>query len=346
MLDDLKLIHERDAQDALGLAEKQWQQLEYEYNLPDLSFGASDISNIVLSGMGGSALGALLSQTWPGYTMPFDINRGYDIPNYVAADTLFIASSYSGNTEETLESLTKAEAKNAKIIVIASGGKLAEIAKQKNYPLALLPQITQPRYATLYSFKALVSWLIKLGLIDAGQANEQLKQAAEFIKQAAAGWRPDVATSQNYAKQLALDIVGKSAVIYAGPKLFPAAYKWKISFNENAKNVAWCNQYPEFNHNEFIGWTSHPLEKPYAVIDLRSNLEHPQVQKRFEVSERLLSGRRPAPLVVQAQGQTILEQILWAVQLGDFVTLYTAILNGLNPTPVDLIEKFKKELAN
>ncbi|HUD03228.1 MAG TPA: bifunctional phosphoglucose/phosphomannose isomerase [Patescibacteria group bacterium] len=345
MLDDLKLIHERDAEDALGIAEKQWQQLEYEFNMPDLNFGKADVDNIVFAGMGGSALGALLSQTWPGHKIPFEICRNYDIPKYVSSETLFVASSYSGNTEETLEALGKAEAAKAKIVVIASGGRLAEIAKAKNYPMAILPSVTQPRYATLYSFKAFVSWLVKLGFVDASEASSAIKPTIDFLKEAVAGWRPDVATAQNYAKQLALDVVGKSVVVYAGPLMFPAAYKWKISFNENAKNVAWVNQYPEFNHNEFIGWTSHPLEKPYAVIDLRSNLEHPRIQKRFEVSERLLSGRRPAPIVVAVQGQTILEQLIWTVALGDFVTIYSALLNGLNPTPVDLIEKFKKELG-
>lgn len=344
MLDDLKLIHERDAQDALGIAEKQWQQLDYDFNLPDLTFDLADIDNIVFAGMGGSALGALLSQTWPSYSVPFEISRDYKIPKYVNAKTLFIASSYSGNTEETLEALAQAEKTGAKIVVIASGGKLVEIANQKGYPIAILPQVTQPRYATLYSFKALSSWLIKAGLIDKEFATAEIRKTVEFIKQTTVNWRPDIATTQNYAKQIAQEVIGKSIVVYGGPLMYPAAYKWKISFNENAKNIAWCNQYPEFNHNEFLGWTSQPQEKPYAVIDLRSNLEHLQVQKRFEVSERLLSGRRPAPLVVEVQGETLLEQLLWAVALGDFVSLYTAILNGLNPTPVDLIEKLKKEL--
>jgi glucose/mannose-6-phosphate isomerase len=154
-----------------------------------------------------------------------------------------------------------------------------------------------------------------------------------------------VAAKENLAKQIALDIVGKSAIIYAGPRLFHAAYKWKISINENAKNLAWCNQFPEFSHNEFVGWTSHPLDKIFAVVDLRSNLEHPRVQKRFEVTEKMLSGRRPAPIVVQVKGENILQQIIWTVVLGDFVSLYLAILNGLNPTPVDIIEKMKAELA-
>lgn len=344
MLDDLKLIHERDVQDSLGIAEKQWQQLDYEFDLPDLSFSYKDIENIVFAGMGGSALGASLSQTWPGYKIPFEISRDYKIPKYVGQNTLFFASSYSGNTEETLEALKHAEKAGAKIVVIASGGKLAEIASQNHYPIAIIPQVTQPRYATLYSFKALCSWLMKIGLMDKDSSNSEIKKAVEFLRQATMQWRPDVATSQNYSKQLAQEVIGKSIVIYGGSLMYPAAYKWKISFNENAKNVAWCNSYPEFNHNEFLGWTSHPQDKPYAIIDLRSNLEHPQVQKRFEVSEKLLSGRRPAPLIVEVQGETLLEQLLWSVALGDFVTLYTAILNGLNPTPVDLIEKFKKEL--
>jgi glucose/mannose-6-phosphate isomerase len=164
------------------------------------------------------------------------------------------------------------------------------------------------------------------------------------LKKAVESWVPTVPTDKNYAKQIALDVIGNSAVIYAGPKLWPAAYKWKISFNENAKHIAWTNEFPEFNHNEFMGWTEQPVQKPYAVIDLRSSLEHPRVQKRFEVTERLLSGKRPAPIAVDVQGGTLLEQLLWAIALGDFVTLYTALLNGLNPAPVDLIEKFKKSL--
>ena len=123
--------------------------------------------------------------------------------------------------------------------------------------------------------------------------------------------------------------------------MFPAAYKWKISFNENAKHIAWCGAYSEFNHNEFIGWSEQPVDKPYSVIDLRSDLEHPRIQKRFVLSERLLSGRRPTPTVVNAVGSNKIEQLLYCVLLGDFVSLYTAIAGGINPEPVDLVEKFK-----
>jgi glucose/mannose-6-phosphate isomerase len=172
----------------------------------------------------------------------------------------------------------------------------------------------------------------------------ELEGSAEYLREVVKPWIATIPTDKNPAKQIALDVIGKSAVVYSGPKLWPAAYKWKISFNENAKHVAWANQYPEFNHNEFMGWTQQPIDKPYAVIDLRSKLEHPRVQKRFEVTERLLSGKRPAPIVVECQGETVLQQLLWTIAFGDFVTIYTALLNGLNPAPVELIEKFKKSL--
>lgn len=343
MLDDLKFIHEKDAQDALGIAEKQWQQLEHTFSInwkPTAS-----ITNVVLAGMGGSALAGLLSKTWPGYGVPFEIVKDYEIPAYVSPNTLFIASSYSGNTEETLAAISAAEVAKAQIVVMSSGGALEELAKSKGYPFELLPKVGQPRFGVLFALKAYVGIMEQAGLVSKKLVDVELHEASVFLKDAIKIWKPDVATKDNPAKKLALELMGKSVVVYAGPKLFPAAYKWKISFNENAKNVAWCNQLPEFNHNEFLGWTSHPVDKPYGVIDLRSNLEHPQVQKRFEVSDRLLSGQRPAAHVVEAKGETILQQLLWAVVFGDFVSLYLALLNGLNPTPVDLIEKLKQSLV-
>jgi glucose/mannose-6-phosphate isomerase len=340
MLDDLKFIHEKDVADTLGIAERQAAQLRYEFHTGQQPVKAD---NIVYAGMGGSALAADVSRSWPGYDRPFEVVRGYDLPAYVSDRTYFIAASYSGNTEEILSALVQAEERGAQIAVIAGGGQLADIARAKGYPLAELPKAEQPRYAVLYNLRALLQLLVAAGLQPAA-CLEELASAEPFLQSSVQPWLATVPTAQNPAKQLALECIGKSAVIYAGPKLAPAAYKWKISFNENAKQVAWTGTYPEFNHNEFIGWSKQPVDKPYAVIDLCSSLEHPRVQKRFEVTERLLSGMRPSPHVVEAQGSTLLEQLLWVIAYGDFVTLYTALLNGLNPAPVELVEKFKKSL--
>jgi len=346
MLDDLKYIHEKDAQDALGIAEKQWQQLEHIFDLGTWSCEPGSIHNVVFGGMGGSALAALISQTWPGYNVPFEISRDYSIPAYVSDKTLYIASSYSGNTEETIEAMGRAREKGANIVVIASGGKMQELAHEYSYPFAQIPSGMQPRHAALYSLKALVTVLEKAGLVAQESAEASLHQTSMFLKNVVMVWRADVKTVDNPAKQLALEMSGKSPVVYSGPELFPAAYKWKISFNENAKNVAWCNRFPEFNHNEFLGWTSHPVDKPYAVVELKSTHDHERVTKRLDVTNRLLSGRWPNPHVVEAKGDTLLEQLLYTIAMGDFVSIYLALLNGLNPTPVDLIEKFKAELNN
>lgn len=341
MLDDLKYIHERDAQDALGVAEKQWQQLKQVY---DVSFSpGGEIRNVVLAGMGGSALPAVFLKSWPGLNVPLEIVRDYTLSGFIDGTTLFISSSYSGNTEETLSALDAAEAKGAQIVVIAAGGKLAERAKDKKYPLFTIPGGIQPRMSSFYFLAAFVSLLEPLGIIPDGSRKE-LHETAEWLRDQIGSWRPDVKTEDNSAKRLALELMGKSIVVYSGPLLFPAANKWKICFNENAKNIAWCNQYPELNHNEFIGWSSHPTDKPYGVVEIRSNLEHPRVQKRFTVAERLLSGMRPAPHVVEPVGDTLLQQLLWSANMGDFISLYLALLNGLNPTPVDLVEKFKLEM--
>lgn len=342
MLDDLKYIHQCDSQDALGIAEKQWQQLEESFEVPKI---AGQFHNVVYAGMGGSALAALISQTWPGYKVPFEVCRQYHVPAYVSDKTLFIAASYSGNTEETLSALAEAEQAGATVIVIAGGGKLEAAAQVGGHLFVRLPKAAQPRYAVFYNLRALIDVLAAAGLVNAADAAAQLSRTAGFLAQAVAAWRPTVPEASNPAKQLALELAGKSGVVYAGPCLAPAAYKWKISFNENAKNIAWWGQYPEFNHNEFIGWSSHPESKPYAVVDLRSNLEHPRVQKRFELSDKLLSGRRPAANIVEAQGETILDQLLWTTNFGDFVTIYLALLNNVDPGPVDLVERFKTELG-
>lgn len=341
MLDDLKYIHQRDGSDALGIAERQANQLTHQFKKPNIT---GTFESIVYAAMGGSALAALLSRDWPGYKIPMEVTRQYHIPLYVSDKTLFIACSYSGNTEETLAALAEAEAVSAKIIIIAGGGKLEEIAASKNYPFIKLPKAEQPRYAVFYNLVALVTALEAAGLVVEADATNQLTEASTFLNESVKNWVATVPTAQNEAKKLALEMAGKSPVIYGGSLMAPVAYKWKISFNENAKNVAWWNEYPEFNHNEMIGWSSHPIEKPYAIIDLRSNLEHPRVQKRFEITERLLSGLRPAAHIVNVQGDTALKQLVWAVAFGDFVTLYTAMLNNVDPAPVDLVEKFKAEM--
>lgn len=343
MLDDLNFISQKDPQNLLGVIAESPIQLEHVYEISESTKlpATQDISNIIITGMGGSALSAEFLKVWGDIKVPLEIVRNYTLPGYVDEKTLVIASSFSGNTEETLSALDDAMSKNAHVVVIANGGKLRDVAGERGLPFVQIPDCIQPRAAAFYSLKGFVSILEQVGLAE-GLTNELSsvgKKLADVPKQ----WKADVETSNNDAKRIAEEIMGKTLIAY-GSKMFPAANKWKIGANENAKNTAWCNTLPEFNHNEFIGWSSHPIEKPFAVVNLLSNLDHERVQKRFVVSDKLLSGKWPEVINIQCKGESLIEQLIWATILGDIVTTYLAILNGVNSTPVDLVEKFKVEL--
>ncbi len=347
MLDDNNVLAQRDPGGALAIAANEYKQAEFEATVWNGEHDHRPIHNVVVAGMGGSALAALIVQVWlrDVFTVSFEVVRGYSLPAYVGPNTLVIVSSCSGNTEETLTCLDQARDRGAQITIMTSGGKLLERARDLSIAHVVLPDRAEiePRMTTVAQTRVLAQLLAHFAVIPPSYYDEIANQTS-MLSIASADWTAEVTTDKNYAKQLALLAVGKTAVIYGGELTAPLAYKWKISWNENSKNVAFWNQYPEFNHNEFLGWSSHPIEKPYAVFDLVSRFEHSQVLKRFEVSDRLLSGMRPKAVRIDLEGDSVLAQLLWGCILADFVSIYLAILNGVDPTPVALIEKLKGEL--
>ncbi len=343
MLDDLNVISQKDPQDALGIAMAQPSQALWAAEIKNVDLDMADIDTIVVAGMGGSALAAGVVKSWLRIKKPFEVVRKYNLPAYVNEKTLVIASSYSGNTEEALSALEEAESLGAKVAIIAAGGQLIDAAQETGYPFVQLPTGYQPRMAVTFNLRALVQILEAYGMVE--NKFEEIAATTDWLQEQAATWGADVPVTENLAKQLAEQAAGKTAVIYSGSRMAPVGYKWKISFNENAKNVAFCNELPEFNHNEFLGWDSHPVDKPFVVFDLISGFEHPQILKRFEITDRLLSGKRPKSIPVELQGESVIAQMLWGALLADFVSIYLAILNGVDPTPVELIEKLKQELV-
>lgn len=345
MLDDLNVLKQRDPSGALEVAAHQYQQAQFAVEVKNPENDGRTINQVIVTGMGGSPLAALVARAWLNkeLTVPFDIVRGYELPGYVGYNTLVIAASYSGNTEETISALNEAKAKNAQVATISSGGKLTQMAEENSMAHVVLPAHIQPRMTVIYNLRALIAVLAHFNVVNYARYGE-IAEVADWLHEETKHWEKEVTVDKNLAKELALLAVGKTPVFYAGSLMAPVAYKWKISWNESAKNVAFWNELPEFNHNEFIGWSSHPVEKPFAVFDLISSLEHPRVLKRFEVSDRLLSGMRPKSHRIDIKGDTAIKQYLWANVLADFASVYTAVLNGVDPTPVALVEKLKEEL--
>jgi len=306
----------------------------------------SGIKNIVLAGMGGSALAANIIKNWlyDSLVVPFEVVRGYNLPDYIGPESLVILSSYSGNTEETLECYQQAIGQNARIAILSAGGKLTELAKAKNHMLLDLPTDFQPRLAVFAGLKALACLFEDMRLVATTDLRGQLINAADRLEKLKFAMSPDNASEGNTAMQMAEKIAGSVVVVYAGSTLGSAAYKWKININENGKQLAFYNTYPELSHNEFQGWVF-PKDKQLVSIQLESGFDSAQMQKRMKITREILKDHGFEPIVVNAQGETKLDQLLSTILLGDYISAYVGILNGINPTPVELVEKLKKKLG-
>lgn len=347
MLDDFNVLTKRDSESTLTSTATQASQTSMDIQIEYPDHDGRSIYNVVAAGMGGSALAGMLAKTWldGALGVPFEMVRAYRLPAYAAANTLVVVSSCSGNTEEALSVLNEARDRGCQVAIISGGGQLAEIAKSSYITHVDLPSDLdiQPRMLTFVQLRALVKLFNHFGVVE-NKYYDEIADTDDWLAEEADRWTKEVPVVHNYAKQLALQAVGKTPVFYGGEVTRSVAYKWKISWNENAKNVAFWNEYPEFNHNEFMGWTSHPVDKPFVVFDLISDFENERILKRFEISDRLLSGRRPKAIAVHLQGDTVLKQLLWANILADFVSIYVGIMNNVDPGPVPLITKLKEEL--
>lgn len=345
MLDDMNVLKQRDPHGALEVAARQFEQVAFDAIIQLPENDARTINRVVIVGMGGSALAADIVKSWlkNDLTLPLEVVRSYTLPAYVNYNTLVIVSSYSGNTEESLSCYEEARNRFAQVAALSAGGKLQQRAEEGQVAHVVLPTGIQPRMSTIYQLRAMTALLAHFGVIGFN-FYDGIKETGDWLRQETDAWLPTTTTDKNLAKQIALLSVGKTPVFYSGDFMAPVGYKWKISWNETAKNLAFYNQFPEFNHNEFMGWTAQPVEKPFVIFDLISSFEHPRILQRFVLSDRLLSGKRPKSHVVEMSGDTPLAQLLRGCILADFASIYTATLNKVDPVPVDLIERLKKEL--
>jgi glucose/mannose-6-phosphate isomerase len=304
---------------------------------------AGEVDNIVVAGMGGSAIsGDLLAAAFSHeLSVPVSVVRGPQIPRFVSPRTLFFATSYSGDTPETLRAFEAAERAGAQIIALGSGGMLAKKAEGALLGLITVPGDQPPRASTGYLFMPMVAVLDRLGLLS---AEPDVSEALEILRQQSRELSPEVPSSQNAAKQLAVSLTGRFIFIYAsGPMLGPAALRWRTQFNENSKVLAHSQELPELSHNEVEGWNlGADNVRSAAVIFLTTRTSDPIVTAQQGGVADMLGKRGVEVVLYQARGTSPLAQILSSVYMGDFTSIYLGLLNSAEPGRVEAIEALRR----
>lgn len=349
-LDNLNLYEEQDPQRMRDrIAElpvhcaDAWHLVQ-DFSLPE---AYRRVRNVVVLGMGGSAIGGALAAALVADECPVPVLcvGGYDLPAYAGPDTLVVGSSYSGKTEETLSAFAQALERNCRLVAIATGGDLAAIAEEKGIPLLRFPPCLAPRAAIGYSLMLLLGILWRAGLIrDPG---DDLDEAIAVLEDWQQELRPETPTARNPAKRLAGQLIGRMPVVYGAGFLAPVARRWKGQFNENAKQWAVWEEMPELNHNAVVGYgLPEGVREQVYVMMLRSSWDHPRIRARWDITKELLLQEGIAPDEFWGRGKSRLAQMLSFIHFGDYVSLYLAVLNGVDPTQVGPIDYLKRRLSD
>ena len=303
------------------------------------------VNKVMLFGMGGSALPGDLMASYLEMMFRkegvspflFQVFRSYTLPSRSDAQTLHIVCSHSGNTEETLSVFDEIIKKKLPVIGVASGGKLQERCREAEIPFVKLPipfEGFQPRMATGHFFSILLHILESFHFLPQGICQALLKEE-EMLKKT-------IQDKEPIGKELADFFVEKTPLVYASDDMAILAMIWKIKMNENAKTPAFWNRFPELNHNEMVGFTQPQAE--FAFLLLRDADDDPRILKRYEVFEELMSERGHSVRVLDIDGKNMYSKVFATLSLGDWASYYLALRYGLDPTPVDMVEDFKKML--
>jgi glucose/mannose-6-phosphate isomerase len=355
-LDDLSRFKELDPQDMLGHINGLPDQLETAWDLsqrqPFEGFepskgSSSDVRQIVICGMGGSAIGADLVAATVMDTCPVPVfaHRDYDLPAFAKGpETLVICSSHSGNTEETLDAFETALENGCRVLAVSTGGKLSEKARGADVPVWQFEHKGQPRAAVGYSFGLILGALGRLGLVP--DASADIAGVVKAMKSQQEALMADSPVSQNPAKRLAGQLMGRWVTVFGAGALAPVARRWKTQLNEVAKAVANFEFIPEADHNTLAGVLNPPEVVPPHVISLflRAPSDHPRNKLRLKITRKtyMLEGLNTDGYM--AKGDAPIAHIWTALHFGDYVAYYLAMAYGVDPTPVDALENLKAAL--
>jgi glucose/mannose-6-phosphate isomerase len=347
--DDPEVYKQYDPEDMLArIKEMPWQcqqawQDAMSFNLPA---DYNKVDRVIILGVGGSAIGGDLvrSLAESEAKIPILVQRDYSLPAFVDDRTLAIASSYSGNTEETLTAFEQALKTGAKKLAMTTGGKLKAMAEENNVPVFKIEYKAQPRAALGFSFLPTLGVLQRLGFLSDKSAD--VAETVSVLEALSAKMDEKAPMSSNPAKQLAKRLYGCLTVIYGAGILAEAAHRWKTQINENSKAWAFYEVFPELNHNATVGYElPKELASRIRVVLLRSPSFHQRIKLRYEVTCELLDRAGVAHEYVDSVGSSLLSQMMSLVMIGDYASYYLAILHRVDPSPVEVINYLKKQLA-
>ncbi len=306
---------------------------------------AANVRQVVVCGMGGSAIGGDVLRVYATSLarVPIAVNRGYRLPSYTGPQTLVVVLSYSGNTEESLSAYADARDRGAQCVVITSGGMLLERADADEVPAAVIPGGLAPRSALGYLFFPLLMIAARLDVLDLEQST--LTDAVSTLETASKEYA-DYLSRENPAIQVAEKLVGRLPVLYGAQEGLEAVLlRWRCQIEENAKTLAYSNVLPEMNHNEIVGWEQQPdLLRRIAVVVLHDRDDLPQIRKRISVTLDILRPMAGDVVEIYAREETLLARVLGLICLGDWISFYLAMATGVDPYPIENINRLKAAL--
>ena len=303
----------------------------------NLKSSEKEIRNILICGLGGSGIGGTIIDNIISRksSIPIKTNKDYSVPDFVNQHTLVIACSYSGNTEETIYALEKCREKNAEIAIVTSGGKLKVIAEKNNYPNIIIPDGHPPRAMFGYSFVELFYILNEYNIIDDSFKYDFEKAITLLDKK-----KSDI---QKEAICLAKKLYGNTPIIYVSSGFEGIAIRFRQQLNENSKMLCWHHVIPEMNHNELLGWRTNV--KNLAVIYLRNKSDYKRNQIRTDINKQVISKYTENITEVWSEGNSLIENTLYHINLGDWISWYLSKMNNVDAIEIDVINFLKEELS-
>lgn len=340
-----EFIQKYDTQNQFEVLQNTYKQIEYAINnsYPEFGFDKEAINKIIVTGLGGSAISGDLLKNFlkDEPTVPVQINRNYFLPSFSDEKTLLIASSYSGNTEETISSFNDGLKRKCKIICLSTGGKLEKLAADNSIPFIRLQKGFQPRYALGLSFFSLLKVFEKLQLIPSQE--KIISKIISLWKEKASAYSAE----GNIALTTAQQLIGFVPIIYSASDYTNAVgYRFKSQLNENSKLHAFHHEFPEMNHNEIIGWESHQQKQLHTkVIYLLDETYHPQIKKRFQIVSEFIKKSDVEIISIESNENDFKVRIMDLIFLVDWISFYLGVIRGFDPSEIEYINLLKDRLT-